>query len=155
VQIPRIDSLSDADLERLNESLGWAAFVEDSRGRRFGRSSRRDTPQKIPDGRIRLLEARFDLKQMKVLELGCFEGIHTVALAERAAGVVAVDARIENVLKTMVRCGRSISGQRSVSGASKILLRRILIAIVICYFTSACSTIWPTRSGTFRRCVLW
>ena len=40
-----------------------------------------------------------------MLELGCFEGNHTVALAGFGAKVIAVDARIENVCKTLVRCG--------------------------------------------------
>jgi tRNA (mo5U34)-methyltransferase len=39
-----------------------------------------------------------------VLEIGCFEGVHTIALCRLAAGVTAVDARVENVVKTIVRC---------------------------------------------------
>jgi tRNA (mo5U34)-methyltransferase len=39
-----------------------------------------------------------------VLEIGCFEGIHTIALCRLAARVTAVDARVENVVKTLVRC---------------------------------------------------
>lgn len=104
MHIPKIEGLSDEDLERLNACLPWAAFVEDSKGRQFGRPSKRSVPQQIPDRRVVLLEKSLDLSAMSVLELGCFEGIHTVALAERARRVVAVDARLENVLKTVIRC---------------------------------------------------
>jgi hypothetical protein len=38
-----------------------------------------------------------------VLEFGCFEGIHTVGLSQFARQVTAVDGRIENVTKTIVR----------------------------------------------------
>jgi tRNA (mo5U34)-methyltransferase len=39
-----------------------------------------------------------------VLEVGCFEGIHTVGLSKYAHKVTAFDCRIENVVKTIVRC---------------------------------------------------
>jgi SAM-dependent methyltransferase len=102
-----IDALSDADLERFNELLPWSAFVVDGRGRRVGRthsSSKRSQPQTLPDARIVELDRRYSLRDKKVLEIGCFEGIHTIALAQRAASVTAIDSRIENVLKTIVRC---------------------------------------------------
>jgi tRNA (mo5U34)-methyltransferase len=38
-----------------------------------------------------------------VLEIGCFEGVHTIGLAARAGRVIAIDSRIENVVKTIVR----------------------------------------------------
>jgi tRNA (mo5U34)-methyltransferase len=50
------------------------------------------------------LDRRLPLTQRTVLEIGCFEGIHTAALAARAARVLACDSRIENVVKTIVRC---------------------------------------------------
>ena len=49
-------------------------------------------------------DERFGLAGKHVLEVGCFEGVHTIALCQRAARVTAVDARIENVVKTVVRC---------------------------------------------------
>jgi hypothetical protein len=36
--------------------------------------------------------------------VGCFEGVHTIALCRLADEVTAVDARVENVVKTLVRC---------------------------------------------------
>jgi hypothetical protein len=108
VPAPFIDALSDRDLERLNSILDWQAFVTDAAGRRFGDvawEGKRDRPQEIPDPRIVLLDRLISLSDKTVLEVGCFEGIHTAALAERAKNVVAVDARIENVVKTIVRCG--------------------------------------------------
>ena len=61
-------------------------------------------PSTIPDPRIERFDQRFDLSDKHVLEVGCFEGIHTVALCQRAARVTAIDARVENVVKTVVRC---------------------------------------------------
>jgi SAM-dependent methyltransferase len=105
--IPQIDRLPDAELQMLNAVLPWAAFVVDQHGRRFGRpysANKRAEPQIIPDPRIIELDRRFPLRDLHVLELGCFEGIHTCALAALAKKVTAVDARIENVVKTIVRC---------------------------------------------------
>lgn len=107
ISIPVLEQLPDDELERLNQLLPWSAFVVDAKGRRFGRphsASKRDTPQELPDRRILLLGQKLALKQRKVLEIGCFEGIHTVPLVMRAKSVVAVDSRIENVVKTLVRC---------------------------------------------------
>lgn len=107
VPTPLLDSLSDNDLERLNRLLPWQAFVTDGAGRRFGDSAwkgKRDVPQAVPDRRIRAMDSRFCLAGKCVLELGCFEGVHTVGLAHFAGRVKAVDSRIENVAKTVVRC---------------------------------------------------
>jgi 2-polyprenyl-3-methyl-5-hydroxy-6-metoxy-1,4-benzoquinol methylase len=107
VSIALVELLPDDELRLLNRLLPWAAFVVDQRGRRFGdawSASKRNDPQKIPDPRIVELDRRFPLRDRAVLEIGCFEGIHTVALAQRAARLVAVDSRIENVVKTIVRC---------------------------------------------------
>jgi hypothetical protein len=103
-----IDMLPDEELERLNRLLPWGAFLVDSKGRRFGRAwsgNKRATAQALPDPRILELDRRVPLRDRSVLEIGCFEGIHTAALAARAARVLACDSRIENVIKTIVRCG--------------------------------------------------
>jgi SAM-dependent methyltransferase len=103
-----IDRLSDDDLERMNGLLPWRAFTVDVRGRPFGGTAwrgKRDRPSELPDRRIELFHERFDLSDKHVLEVGCFEGIHTIALCRLARRVTAVDARIENVAKTIVRCG--------------------------------------------------
>jgi len=106
IDIARIASMSDAELERLNALLPWAAFVNDAKGRCFGRaysSRKRNEPQAVPDRRILELDRRFGLAGKRVLEAGCFEGIHTVGLMQQKASVSAFDGRIENVVKTLVR----------------------------------------------------
>ncbi|MEE8164154.1 MAG: DUF1698 domain-containing protein [Myxococcota bacterium] len=101
-----IDRLADAELDALNRILPWKAFTADGRGRRFGGiawTGKRCAPQSIPDRRIEILDEHIGLADKTVLEIGCFEGIHTVALAERSRSVIAVDARVENVVKTIIR----------------------------------------------------
>ena len=61
-------------------------------------------PQPIPDWRVPLADERFHLAGKSVLEVGCFEGVHTIALCRAAADVTAVDAHVVNVVKTVVRC---------------------------------------------------
>jgi len=102
-----VDSLSDADLAELNRLLKWNCFTIDSNGRRFGNGAwpgKRCEAQDVPDRRIVLLHSRFDLSDKHVLEVGCFEGVHTIGLCRSARKVTAVDSRIENVVKTIVRC---------------------------------------------------
>jgi Protein of unknown function (DUF1698) len=101
-----IETLDDDSLRMLNELLPWQCFTVDSKGRRLGGSAwsgKRDIPQPLPDPRVVRLHELVDLVDKKVLEVGCFEGVHTVALCQRAAQVYAIDARIENVVKTTVR----------------------------------------------------
>jgi len=107
LEAPLVEVLDDADLESLNALLPWHCFTVDRRGRPFGRpawNGKRDVPEQIPDRRIELFDERFGLRGNHVLEVGCFEGIHTIALCDRADRVTAVDGRIENVVKTIVRC---------------------------------------------------
>ncbi|MGH3079745.1 MAG: class I SAM-dependent methyltransferase [Gaiellaceae bacterium] len=102
-----VEQLSEEDLQRLNELLPWRCFTVDAKGRPLGGTAwrgKRDMPEVIPDPRIERFHARFDLSDKHVLEIGCFEGIHTIALCGLAERVTAVDARIENVVKTIVRC---------------------------------------------------
>jgi len=101
-----IEKLSDDDLRLVNSILPWNCFSVDSNGRRFGDmawSGKRDQPQIIPDKRILEMDRFFTLNGKTVLELGCFEGIHTIGLLNQGAKVCAVDSRIENLIKTMVR----------------------------------------------------
>jgi 2-polyprenyl-3-methyl-5-hydroxy-6-metoxy-1,4-benzoquinol methylase len=102
-----VERLSAADLHRLNRLLPWRSFTVDSQGRPLGGTAwrgKRDRPEVIPDRRIELFHERFDLSDKHVLEIGCFEGVHTIALCRLAERVTAVDARVENVAKTLVRC---------------------------------------------------
>ncbi|MEZ5653647.1 MAG: methyltransferase domain-containing protein [Burkholderiaceae bacterium] len=101
-----VDHLLDDDLKVLNDLLPWQCFTLDSQGRQFGKpasASKRNAFQPIPDPRIVEFNERFELDGQTVLEIGCFEGIHTIALANAGANVIAIDSRIENVVKTIVR----------------------------------------------------
>ncbi|MBW4644604.1 MAG: DUF1698 domain-containing protein [Goleter apudmare HA4340-LM2] len=101
-----VDFLSDEDLQELNNILKWNCFVVDTNGRRFGNLAwhgKRNTPQIIPDRKILLMNEYFNLADKHVLEIGCFEGIHTIGLSQYAKQVTAFDSRIENVVKTIVR----------------------------------------------------
>jgi len=101
-----VEDLDDDSLAELNRMLPWRSFTVDSQGRRFGdrlRPGRRDAPQPVPDPRTLLMDRYFGLRDKHVLEVGCFEGIHTLGLCELAAEVTAVDGHLENVVKTIVR----------------------------------------------------
>lgn len=101
-----VDMINDSDLRQLNQTLPWMAFTIDKRGRRFGGvawGGKRTAPQEMPDRRVRMMADEFGLDGRTVLEVGCFEGIHTAALCMMGAHVKAVDARIENIVKTVVR----------------------------------------------------
>lgn len=103
----RVEDLPDTELEVLNDLLPWAFFTVDSKGRNFGKpysSSKRAKEQTIPDRRIVDFNAKYPLAGQTVLKVGRFEGIHTCAYSELAEKVIAIDSRIENVVKTMVRC---------------------------------------------------
>ena len=107
VDAPLLEILDDDELRRLNELLPWQCFTVDALGRPFGAcawAGKRSDPQVIPDPRIVELDRRFGLRTKHVLEVGCFEGAHTVALCRLARDVTAIDARVENVVKTIVRC---------------------------------------------------
>lgn len=106
-EFPEINRLSDDELRRLNELLPWSSWVVDQHGRRFGNrytANKRNNPETIPDGRIVELHRRFNLTGKHVLEIGCFEGNHTVALAALAGKVTGIDSRIEHVAMTLMRC---------------------------------------------------
>ena len=102
----QISNLSDSSLEQLNSLLPWMSFTVDEKGRKFGKEAwegKRSIPEIIPDERIVKLHSLFDLSDKTVLEFGCFEGAHTIGLGQFAAEVYAIDSRIENTIKTIVR----------------------------------------------------
>lgn len=104
--IKHVDYLSDEDLIELNNILDWNSFLLDTNGRRFGNvawSGKRTEPQIIPDPRHLTLNNLINLSDKHVLEIGCFEGIHTIGLCQFAKKVTAIDSRIENIVKTIVR----------------------------------------------------
>lgn len=99
-------TLSDEDLRRFNNLLPWAAMTVDPAGRVVGRAwnaAKRFAVHKLLDQRQVDFNTAHSLEGKHVLELGCFEGIHTLGLLLLGASVTAVDGRIENVLKTMAR----------------------------------------------------
>lgn len=106
LNIKFIDTMEDSELQLLNRLLPWSSYVLDSNGRIFGKAhskKKRNEPEIIPDPRIIELHHRFDLTDKHILELGCFEGNHTIALSQYARSVSAIDARIESVVKTITR----------------------------------------------------
>ncbi len=106
--VGHVDALSDDDLIALNGLLDWNSFISDAKGRRFGMvawGTKRIEPQEIPDKRIIMMHERFNLADKHVLEVGCFEGVHTLGLLQFTDKVTAVDSRVDHVVKTMVRCG--------------------------------------------------
>ena len=101
------DALSNDDLAIVNDLLPWQCFTVDANGRRIGNrawAGKREEPQAIPDPRIRLMGERWSLAGCSVLEVGCFEGVHTIGLVWAGASVVGLDSRVENVIKTSARC---------------------------------------------------
>lgn len=99
--------LKDEDLAEFNRLLPWHAGTQLPDGRIIGsleaRPGKRDSIQAIPDKRITKLHKTIDLAGKSVLEIGCFEGIHTIGLCSQGANVTAVDLRPLNVVKTSVR----------------------------------------------------
>lgn len=94
-------------LDELNATLPWFAATQLPDGRLVGRldarAHKRDTLQAVPDKRIVRLHQALDLSDKSVLEVGCFEGIHTLGLVEFCPRVTAIDVRPINVLKTLAR----------------------------------------------------
>lgn len=103
---PHLAALSDSELSEVNALLPWRCFTVDDKGRRLGNRAwpgKREEPQAIPDRRIGIMAEAFPAAR-HVLEVGCFEGVHTVGLCRRFPQVTAIDARASNVVKTIVRC---------------------------------------------------
>jgi len=99
--------LSDADLNEFNSMLPWHAGTLLPDGRVLGsltaRATKREKVEPVPDKRITRLDQAVGLSGKKVLEIGCFEGIHTLGLCSYGAKVTAVDLRPINVIKTCTR----------------------------------------------------
>lgn len=97
--------LPDAVLAEINRTLDWRAGTLLPDGRMIGKTfaHKRPAPQPIPDHRITLLDRMWPLAGRSVLEVGCFEGIHTLGLMRYGANVTAIDVRPVNVIKTLTR----------------------------------------------------
>ncbi len=102
------DKLIGADaLARLNVLLPWTSFsCLEGEGRLLGSAwspMKRAQAQLLPDKGVERLNDLVPLRDLSILEVGCYEGHHTASLAHYATKVWAFDGRIENVIKTLVR----------------------------------------------------
>jgi hypothetical protein len=99
--------ISDAELEEICGMLPWyaGAYLPDGRllGRLDARPAKRSSPEPIPDKRIVRLDQELGLRGRTILEVGCFEGIHTLGLRMFCDDVTAIDVRPVNVVKTLAR----------------------------------------------------
>jgi tRNA (mo5U34)-methyltransferase len=98
--------MDDAQLADFNELLPWAGQSVDPLERVVGAAwSARKRSKITPtiDRRHRAFNDAFPLAGRHVLEVGCFEGIHSISLMLLGARVTGVDARTENVIKTLAR----------------------------------------------------
>lgn len=101
-----LTTLDDDTLAALNGLLPWGAMTGDTVGRIVGAAwnpNKRQTVAPLIDRRIADFDAAWPLAGRHVLEVGCFEGIHTIGCLARGARVTAVDVRMENILKTLAR----------------------------------------------------
>jgi len=99
---------SNSDVGYLNTILPWSSYLVDHDGRTFGNmynSEKRATPERLNDPRIdRLANFVEDPSSKQVIEYGCFEGNHSAQLCQAFGSVLAIDGRIENCVKTLLRC---------------------------------------------------
>jgi SAM-dependent methyltransferase len=101
-----LNGLSDRQLSELNGLLPWGAMTVDAGGRVLGSawsSIKRNRQSPLIDQRLKNFDAHYPIAGKRVLEVGCFEGIHTIGNLALGASVTAVDSRIENILKTLTR----------------------------------------------------
>jgi SAM-dependent methyltransferase len=108
---PRPLKIYDSIITEINELLDWRAAAPLPDGRILGLISegKREAVNRIPDKRITLLNTLIPLADRSVLEIGCFEGIHTMGLLQYTDQVTALDLRPVNVIKTLTRL--SLSGR--------------------------------------------
>jgi 2-polyprenyl-3-methyl-5-hydroxy-6-metoxy-1,4-benzoquinol methylase len=101
-----VSQLTDEELEDFNQILPWGGMTVDQNGRLVGQSwsaDKRGTPGNLVDPRQIKFAKAHRVKGRQVLEIGCFEGVHTLGLLLLGARVTAVDGRVENVIKTLAR----------------------------------------------------
>jgi|GEM_PF-7112909 len=100
---PNAQIVTEEQIEKLNAILPWSTIV--SYGEKFQGlpwdEKKRASLHAIPDRHIAEI---FDvIRDGRVLEIGCHEGVYTLGLLKAAAHVVALDGRMENVIKTLSR----------------------------------------------------
>lgn len=102
---PGLLNAGPSEIATLSLLLPWSSFVQTG-GLQLGNAynqSKRSIPESIPDKTVTRLNKLLPLKGLSVVESGCFEGSHSISLAFFGAKVFAFDARIENVIKSLVR----------------------------------------------------
>ncbi|MCB8752750.1 methyltransferase domain-containing protein [Planktothrix agardhii] len=100
--------LDAESLDTLNCLLPWSSYNKLSNSTIIGgayTSLKRSAPHQIPDKHINVLQEYCNLNDdCSAIEFGCFEGHYTASLATICKKVYGLDSRIENVIKTLVRC---------------------------------------------------
>lgn len=111
----RLKTFDAASMGKLNAMLPWSSYTPLGGSHVVGSAwsgRKRIAPEVFPDALVERLAARLPLGGKDVLELGCFEGHHSTTLARHARSVWAIDGRIENVVKTLVRVWLAGAEQR-------------------------------------------
>jgi len=100
--------LDPESLHTLNCLLPWSSYNKLEGSMIIGSaytSHKRSAPHRIPDKHVDVIQESCDLKgDCSAIEFGCFEGHYTASLATIFQKVYGLDSRIENVVKTLVRC---------------------------------------------------
>lgn len=103
---PRFATFDRVNFDRLNVMLPWSSYAMVGNAAALGSawaSHKRAGVTVHPDALVEALNQKLSLAGLSVLELGCFEGHHSLSLAAHCREVWAIDGRIENVVKTLVR----------------------------------------------------
>ena len=96
-------ALDQGEIEKLNTILPWSTVMS-FRGEFQGSpwdARKRASVFWLPDSHI--IKLKDLISDGRVLEVGCHEGVFTLGLLMEAKKVVALDGRIENVAKTLMR----------------------------------------------------
>ena len=95
-----------AVISEVNDILDWHAGTllnGHILGRLGAKAGKRTEVAAVPDYRIVKLQEIINLTGKSILEVGCFEGIHTLGLRLYSDDVTAIDIRPSNVIKTLTR----------------------------------------------------
>ncbi|GAB3476892.1 class I SAM-dependent methyltransferase [Polaromonas eurypsychrophila] len=113
----RVACFDESSFSKLDVMLPWSSYFYADAVHSIGTpwsSRKRAGAQPFPDPTVENLNKIIPLKNLSILEVGCYEGHHTASLALHSNDVWAIDGRIENVIKTLVRtwlsnCERNVN----------------------------------------------
>ena len=113
----RLACFDESSFSKLDVMLPWSSYFYTDDVHSIGTpwsSRKRAGAQPFPDPTVEKLNKIISLKNLSILEVGCYEGHHTTSLALHSNDVWAIDGRIENVIKTLVRtwlsnCERNVN----------------------------------------------